>query len=246
MSCRELGVPFDIHGGGWDLQFPHHENEIAQSEGACGTRMVNYWMHGAFLNFDQEKMSKSLGNFFTTREVQDKLDPVQGGEQLRFFLMRGHYRSEINYTWETLEDAGNTLRGFYTALREVPPAASAGVDWSNPYAARFRDAMNDDFDTPIAFAVLHDLRGEVNRGKSPELAGLLKALGATVGLLQADPASFLQGGTKAALDVQALIDERDAAKKNKNYARADEIRSELDAAGITLEDKPGGTIWRKK
>jgi cysteinyl-tRNA synthetase len=246
MACRELGVPFDIHGGGWDLQFPHHENEIAQSEGALGTKFVNYWMHGAFLNFDQEKMSKSLGNFFTTRDVLDQLDPVQGGEQLRFFLMRGHYRSEINYTRESLDDAGNTLRGFYTALREVPPAKVAAIDWSNPYAARFRDAMNDDFDTPIAFSVLHDLRGEVNRTRSAELSGLLKALGGTIGLLQNDPAVFLQGGA-VTLDVQALIDERATAKKNKNYARADEIRTQLEAAGITLEDKPDGTtIWRKK
>jgi cysteinyl-tRNA synthetase len=245
MACRELGAPFDIHGGGWDLQFPHHENEIAQSEGALDTKFVNYWMHGAFVNFDHEKMSKSLGNFFTTRDVLDKLDPVQGGEQMRFFFMRAHYRSEINYTWESLEDAGNTLRGFYTALREVAPAGPAAIDWANPYAARFRDAMNDDFDTPIAFSVLHDLRGEVNRTKSPALAGQLKALGATLGLLQHDPAAFLQGGVT--MDVDALIAERAAAKRIRSYARADEIRRQLEAAGITLEDKPDGTtIWRKK
>ena len=246
MSCKELGFPFDIHGGGWDLQFPHHENEIAQSEGATGTKFVNYWMHGAFLNIDHEKMSKSMGNFFTTRDVLNKLDAVQGGEQLRFFLMRGHYRSEVNYSWDTLEDAGNTLRGFYTALREVPPA-QVDVDWSNSYAARFRDAMNDDFDTPIAFAVLHDLRGEVNRTKSRELAGLLRALGGTIGLLQTDPATFLQGGAGGELDVQALVDERAEAKRNKNYARSDEIRKQLEAAGIVLEDKAGGkTEWRRK
>ena len=246
MSCNELGFPFDIHGGGWDLQFPHHENEIAQSEGATGTKFVNYWMHAAFLNIDHEKMSKSMGNFFTTRDVLNKLDAVQGGEQLRFFLMRGHYRSEVNYSWDTLEDAGNTLRGFYTALREVPPA-QADVDWSNSYAARFRDAMNDDFDTPIAFAVLHDLRGEVNRTKSRELAGLLRALGGTIGLLQTDPATFLQGGAGGELDVQALVDERAEAKRNKNYARSDEIRKHLEAAGIVLEDKAGGkTEWRRK
>jgi len=246
MSCKELGFPFDIHGGGWDLQFPHHENEIAQSEGATGTKFVNYWMHAAFLNIDHEKMSKSMGNFFTTRDVLNKLDAVQGGEQLRFFLMRGHYRSEVNYSWDTLEDAGNTLRGLYTALREVPPA-QADVDWSNSYAARFRDAMNDDFDTPIAFAVLHDLRGEVNRTKSRELAGLLRALGGTIGLLQTDPATFLQGGAGGELDVQALVDERAEAKRNKNYARSDEIRKQLEAAGIVLEDKAGGkTEWRRK
>ncbi|MGZ5100038.1 MAG: cysteine--tRNA ligase [Usitatibacter sp.] len=245
MSCRELGIPFDLHGGGWDLQFPHHENEIAQSEGALDRPFVNYWMHNAFLNIDAEKMSKSLGNFVTTRDVLDKLDPVQGGEQLRFFFVRAHYRSEINYTWETLADAGNTLRGFYTALREIAPVA-APVDWDNPYARRFRDAMNDDFDTPVAFAVLHDLRGEVNRTRSGEAAGLLKALGATIGFLQADPESFLKGAGTS-LDVEALIAERTAAKKAKDFGRADAIRKELEAAGIILEDKPDGTTeWRRK
>jgi cysteinyl-tRNA synthetase len=244
MSCRELGIPFDLHGGGWDLQFPHHENEIAQSEGALDRPFVTYWMHSAFLNMDHEKMSKSLGNFFTAREVLDKLDPVQGGEQLRYFLLRGHYRSEVNYTHDTLEDAGNSLRGFYATLRQVPPA-EAPVDWSQPLAQRFRDAMNDDFDTPTAFAVLHELRGEVNRTKSPELAGLLKGLGATVGLLQKDPASFMQGGVT--FDVDGLIQERLDAKAAKNFTRADDIRKELEAAGIVLEDKPGGkTEWRRK
>ena len=244
MSCRELGFPFDIHGGGWDLQFPHHENEIAQSEGATGVRFVNYWMHSAFLNFDSEKMSKSLGNFFTTRDVLDKLDPVKGGEQLRFFLARAHYRSSVNYTWEALQDAGNTLGSFYTTLREVAPDEAA-IDWDNPYAMRFRDAMNDDFDVPNALAVLHDLRGEVNRTRSAGLSGLLKALGGTLGLLQQDAETFLKGGMD--LDVQGLIDERNAAKKSKDFPRADEIRSQLEAQGIVLEDKPGGiTEWRKK
>jgi cysteinyl-tRNA synthetase len=215
------------------------------------TRFVNYWMHSAFLNMDHEKMSKSLGNFFTTRDVLDQLDPVQGGEQLRFFLVRGHYRNEVNYTLETLQDAGNTLGSFYTTLREVPPEGDAAVDGSNPYAARFRDAMNDDFDAPIAFAVLHDLRGEVNRTKSRELAGQLKALGGTLGFLQQDPALFLQGGVDRSagegFDVQRLIDERIAAKRGKDFARADAIRKQLEAAGIALEDKPGGvTEWRKK
>jgi len=247
MSCGELGCPFDIHGGGWDLQFPHHENEIAQSEGALKRPFANYWMHAAFLNIDQEKMSKSLGNFFTTREVLDKLDPVQGGEQLRFFLLRAHYRSGLSFSWETLEDAGNALHGFYATLREVAPKPMASIDWNEPHAARFRAAMDDDFDTPIAFAALHELRGEVNRTRSAELAGLLRALGGTLGFLQQDAATFLQGARTAEIDVQALIDERRAAKKARDFPRADEIRKQLEAAGIALEDKPGGvTEWRKK
>ncbi len=245
MSCKELGCPFDIHGGGWDLQFPHHENEIAQSEGALGRTFVNYWMHGAYLNIDKEKMSKSLGNFHTTRDVLDKLDGVQGGEQLRFFLLRGHYRNELSFTWDALEDAGHAVRGFYTTLREVAPAADYALDWAQPFAQRFRDAMNDDFDTPIAFAVLHELRGEVNRTRSPQLAALLRALGGTLGFFQQDPAAFLQGEIR--VDVQSLIDERLRAKKARDFTRADAIRRQLEEAGIALEDKPGGvTEWRKK
>ena len=244
MCKAVLGDTIDIHGGGWDLQFPHHENEIAQSEAANGKRFANIWMHAAFLNFDQEKMSKSLGNFFTLRDVLDKLDPVQGGEIVRFFLMRGHYRSEVNYTWETLEDARQSLLGFYVALKDVK-ADNTDIDWTNDYAKRFRDAMEDDFNTPIAFAVLHDLRGEVNRSQSTASAGLLKALGATIGLLQHDAAQFVQGAQS--LNVDVLITERNTAKKDKNFARADEIRKQLDAAGIVLEDKPGGvTEWRRK
>jgi cysteinyl-tRNA synthetase len=243
--CRaEIGDRLDIHGGGWDLQFPHHENEIAQSEGVLGHPFVNYWMHAAFLNMASEKMSKSLGNFFTAREVLGKLDPVQGGETVRFFLLRGHYRSELGYSWDLLADAGQALRGFYTAMREIAPEQVA-IDWADPWAARFRAAMDDDFDTPIAFAVLHELRGEVNRSRSGRLAGVLKALGGTIGLLQHDPEAFLQGGV--VLDVDALIAERNAARKAKDFARSDAIRKQLEEGGVVLEDKPGGTTeWRRK
>jgi cysteinyl-tRNA synthetase len=251
MSCRELGIPFDIHGGGWDLQFPHHENEIAQSEGAWSKRFVNVWMHGAFLNMDHEKMSKSLGNFFTTREALDRLDAVQGPEQLRYLFLRGHYRSELEYTHAALDDALNALRGFYATLREVPPSgapAQAGIDWNGTYPKPFRDAMDDDFDTPVAFAVLHQLRAEVNRTRSPRLSGVLKALGGTIGLLQQDPAAFMRGGvTLGEQEIARLVDERNAAKRGRDFARADAIRKQLDESGIALEDKPGGvTEWRRK
>jgi cysteinyl-tRNA synthetase len=247
MCQQVLGEQIDIHGGGWDLQFPHHENEIAQTEGVTGKTFAKYWMHAAFLNFDQTKMSKSLGNFFTLREVLNKLDAVQGGETVRFFLMRGHYRSEINYSWDTLEDARQTLLGFYIALKDTPPT-DVDLNWSNPHAARFREAMEDDFDTPAAFAVLHELRREINRTKSAEMAGLMKVLAGTIGLLQDIPSQFVQGSiTSGEMDIDALVAERNQAKKDKNFARSDEIRKSLDEAGILLEDKPGGvTVWRRK
>ncbi len=253
--CRSLfGPQLDIHGGGWDLQFPHHENEIAQSEGALGLTaeqpFVGTWMHAAFLNMDAEKMSKSLGNFFTLREVLNKLDAVQSGETVRYFLLRGHYRSEINYTWEILEDARQSLMGFYIALNEVTATSTDKIDWTNPYAQRFQAAMHADFDTPAAFAVLHEMRRELNRTKSPELAGMLKALGGTLGFFQDNPAEFARGAAASGLgeaEIDRLIAERAAAKLAKDFARSDAIRKELDAAGVILEDKSGGvTLWRKK
>ena len=248
-----LGEQIDIHGGGFDLQFPHHENEIAQTEGSfeknSGKQFARFWMHAAFLNMDHEKMSKSLGNFFTLREVLNKLDAVQGGETVRYFLLRGHYRSEVNYSWDMLEDARQSLLGFYIALKETSPVA-VNLDWTNQYAHKFRTAMEDDFDTPAAFAVLHELRRELNRNRSVETAGLLKALGGTLGFFQDVPAAFVQGTTQimgAQMNVDALVAERNAAMKSKDFARADTIRKELDDAGIVLEDKPGGvTEWRRK
>jgi cysteinyl-tRNA synthetase len=248
MCKAVLGECLDIHGGGWDLQFPHHENEIAQSEGALGHPFVNVWMHAAFLNFDSEKMSKSLGNFFTAREVLNKLNPVRGGEEVRFFLLRGHYRSEINYSYESLTDAANSLMGLYRVLKDITPL-DANIDWRNTFAARFKAAMEDDFDTPAAYAVMYELRDEVRKSGSGELAGLLKALGGTIGLLQEDPGAFVAGAATSAGgdDIDSLVDERNLAKKAKDFARADAIRKQLDAMGIVLEDKPGGvTEWRRK
>ncbi len=241
MSSDLLGEHFDIHGGGQDLQFPHHENEIAQSEGAHGHAFVNYWMHNGFVRVDDEKMSKSLGNFFTIRDVLARYD----AEVVRFFILRAHYRSPLNYSDAHLEDARQSLTRLYTALRNVPPQ-SVEIDWEEPHAARFRAAMDDDFNTAEAVAVLFDLANEANRSGSPSVAGLLRALGTVLGLLERDPAAFLQAGsTDDASKIEALIEQRAAAKKSKDYAQADRIRAELLASGIVLEDTAQGTIWRR-
>jgi cysteinyl-tRNA synthetase len=239
MSCATLGETFDIHGGGADLQFPHHENEIAQSEGATGKPLANFWVHNGFVRVDNEKMSKSLGNFFTIREVLAKYK----AEAVRFFLVRTHYRTALNYSDVHLDDANQALNRLYTALSLVPPAEVA-IDWTQPYAARFKAAMDDDFGTPEAIAVLFDLAGEVNRTRSAELAGLLKAVGGCLGLLQQNPADFLQAG--ASLDdttIQALIVERANAKAAKNFQEADRIRQDLLRQGIVLKDAATGTTW---
>lgn len=245
MSCELLGEQFDIHGGGQDLQFPHHENEIAQSEGAHGHRFVNYWMHNGFVRVDDEKMSKSLGNFFTIREVLKKFDP----EVVRFFILRAHYRSPLNYSDVHLDDARSALTRLYTALKDTE-ADNQPLDWEEPHAKRFAEAMNDDFNTPIAIACLFDLVTAVNRDKSPALARQLRALGGVIGLLGRHPQAFLQGRSAAGglsdEQVSVQIAARAQAKKEKQFADADRIRAELLEQGIMLEDKPGGiTEWRR-
>ena len=239
MACQMLGNSFDIHAGGADLQFPHHENEIAQSEGATGQPFAQYWMHNGFINIDNEKMSKSLGNFFTIRDVLKSFD----AETVRFYLVRSHYRTSLNYSDQNLNDARSGLTRLYTALQAAVPS-NVQIDWGNLYAARFKAAMDEDFGTPEAVAVLFDLAGEVNRSKSADQAGLLKALGNILGILQNDPVTFLQAG--AGLDeaaIQAYIQARTDAKAAKNFAEADRIRKHLLEQGIELKDSAAGTTW---
>jgi cysteinyl-tRNA synthetase len=245
MCSALLGEHFDIHGGGADLQFPHHENEIAQSEGAFGHQMVNYWVHNGFVRVDNEKMSKSLGNFFTIRDVLKKYD----AEVVRFFILRAHYRSPLNYSDAHLDDARSALTRLYTALDGVEVDGQP-LDWKEEHAARFAEAMDDDFNTPLAVAALFDLVTELNKSKSPVLARQLKALAAVIGLLDRTPQQFLQasvggeGGDDAA--IAAAITKRAEAKKARNFAESDKIRADLLAAGIILEDKPDGTTnWRR-
>jgi cysteinyl-tRNA synthetase len=240
MACQLLGETIDIHGGGMDLQFPHHENEIAQSEGATGKPFSQVWMHNGFINVDNEKMSKSLGNFFTIRDVLKEYD----AETVRFFVVRSHYRSPLNYSDVHLNDARGALKRLYTALSLVAPAEVA-IDWNHPAAARFKAAMDEDFGTPEAVAVLFELAAEVNRSKSAETAGLLKALAGCLGLLQGDPQAFLQAGTSEvdAGAIEAQIAARAAAKAAKDWTEADRIRKALLEQGIVLKDSPAGTTW---
>ena len=257
MSMQCLGESFDIHGGGMDLKFPHHDNEIAQSEGATGRKFVNYWMHVGFVRVNQEKMSKSLGNFFTVREVLARFDP----EVLRYFILASHYRSPLDYSDVNLRAAKSALDGIYLALRGL----DLSVQPSGPeYEARFHAAMEDDFNTPKAFAEFAGLATEINRAKAAGdlqraagLARTLRGLGGVLGLFQQDPEAWFRDVTAAAEvqvirgsqmppeDVDRLVAKRLEARKAKDFAEADRIRAELQAAGIILEDGPSGTTWRR-
>jgi len=266
MGSDLLGPHFDIHGGGQDLQFPHHENEIAQSEGAHNCKFVNYWLHNGFVRVDNEKMSKSLGNFFTIREVLERYDP----EVVRFFILRAHYRSPLNYSDQHLDDAKAALGRLYTALRGLS-AKPVDIDWSEPEAVRFMAAMDDDFNTPEAMAVLFELATELNRSRDSATASKLLALGGVLGLLQRDPEEYFKGRRPVSTDIKpkpghvqirgnspsittgptdeqidVLIEERREARKVKDFKRSDEIRDELKAAGIVLEDTAQGTLWRRE
>ncbi len=266
MSTRCLGQHFDIHGGGMDLQFPHHENEIAQSEGASGTKFVNIWMHNGFVRVNEEKMSKSLGNFFSVREILSRYQP----EVVRFFILNSHYRSPLNYCDENLDEAHSALTRLYTALRglktdvAVPlTPAPSGNGLAHPpsgdaaFEQRFRAAMDDDFNTAEAIAVLFDLAREINRQKAEQpalalqLAWQFRAIAGVLGLLQADPDDFLKGGVgnqAEALDetaIESLIQQRLDARSNRDWAEADRIRDSLKAQGVVLEDSAGSTTWRR-
>ncbi|MER0216249.1 MAG: cysteine--tRNA ligase [Nitrosomonas sp.] len=248
MSEQLLGIHFDIHGGGQDLQFPHHENEIAQSEGAHDHPFVNYWMHNGFVRVDNEKMSKSLGNFFTVREILKFYQP----EVVRFFILRAHYRSPLNYSDQHLKDTKLALDRLYIALKDAGPVNAIALDWNNTYAQRFKIAMDDDFNTPDAIAVLFDLASDINKSGSKENAGLLKTLGGLLGLLQQNPQEYLQNtiatGSSDALTpdgIELLIQQRISARKEGRYSDADAIRKNLQQQGIILEDGAQGTTWRR-
>ncbi len=252
MSTHHLGEHFDIHGGGMDLKFPHHENEIAQSEAATGHTFVNYWMHNGFVRVDDEKMSKSLGNFFTVREILKNYR----AEEIRYFILASHYRSPLNYSQENLDHGRAALTRLYTALRGLTPAAAEGV--CDPYKDSFHAAMDDDFNTPEAIAVLFELARDINkcRDADPQQASALAAclwqLGDVLGLLQAEPDDYLQGGAGSTTDtalsdeaIDALIARRLEARAQRDWTEADRIRDELEAKGIVLEDGPAGTTWRR-
>ena len=248
MSAHCLGEQFDIHGGGQDLQFPHHENEIAQSEGAHGCQSVNYWMHNGFVRINDEKMSKSSGNFFTVREVLEKY----AAEVIRYFILTSQYRSPLNYSEEQLEQAKNVLTKFYSALRDLDIDKTVGWQQDEEYGKRFKAAMDDDFNTALALSVMADVRQALNKAQEDKqveqqqyFAGLLVSFGGVLGLFQQNAASFLAGENDDAAQIESLITQRNQARADKDWAKADQVRDELTTMGIVLEDAEGKTTWRK-
>jgi len=248
MSTCCLGNHFDIHGGGQDLQFPHHENEIAQSEAATGETFVNLWMHNGFVRINDEKMSKSLDNFFTVREILK----LYKGEEIRYFVLASQYRSPLNYSDQLLDTARTALSRLYNTLRDLD--VPSDCDETDPAIDKFKQAMDDDFNTPEALAVLFDLASQVNRLREDDSqqalqkAAVLKKLASVLGLLEENPEQFLQSGAADSddgSDIDALIEARKSARGNKDWAEADRIRDELDALGIVVEDKDGKTVWRR-
>ena len=247
MSNKILGNHFDIHGGGQDLQFPHHENEIAQSEAANDCKMANYWLHNGFVKIDDEKMSKSLGNFFTIQSILKDYLP----EVVRFFILKAHYRSPLNYSDIQLDDAKQGLTRLYLTIRNKVESRKSAIDWSNNYATRFKDALDDDFNTPAAIAVLYELANEINKSKDNHKTELLVSLANSLGILTMNPEDFLQGVMMPSmrddgLNIDDLINKRNLAKENKDYEGADRIRKLLLENDILLEDTAEGTIWRQK
>jgi len=246
MSNHCLGDHFDIHGGGLDLQFPHHENEIAQSEGANGCQFVNYWLHNGFVRIDDEKMSKSLGNFFTIRDVLKRYDP----EVIRYFILTSHYRSPLNYSDTHLDNAKAALTTLYTSLRGLEPTETS-QSGDEAIDARFYAVMDDDFNTSEALALLFELAHQLNkeRDSDPEkasvTAGQLRRLGGLLGLLQRDASHFLQGEGDDSEEIDAMVAARNQARADKNWAEADRLRDELTARGIVMEDGGDGTTWRR-
>ncbi|MDA0941618.1 MAG: cysteine--tRNA ligase [Proteobacteria bacterium] len=242
MSTKYLGKSFDIHGGGQDLIFPHHENEIAQSESCHDQKMANYWIHNGFVKVDDEKMSKSLGNFFTLKTVLKDYN----GEILRFFILRSHYRSPLNYSNKNLEDAESAIKKIYIALRNYP-CKEVELDWDKPYLAEFRNAMDDDFNSPKAIAIIFELLNTLNKKIDNLLANEIFTLLKKIGLMSIASDKFLMDSLEIdATLVEQLIDDRNQAKINKDYQTADQIRKQIESYGALLEDTPQGTVWRKK
>jgi len=242
MSNNLLGQTFDIHGGGQDLQFPHHENEIAQSEAVNSCQMANYWIHNGFVKIDDEKMSKSLGNFFTIRSVLEKYQ----AEVVRFFILKAHYRSPLNFAQKNLDESKQAITKLYLSIRNSKVNKEYKINWNLKYAKEFKNALNDDFNTPDAIAVLFELALEINKNQNIEDINLLVKLGNVIGILSQDVEDFLHDNLSVEIDVEGIIKQRDKAKAAKDYHMADKLRNDLLEKNILIEDTPSGTVWRRK